>query len=226
MISRRDWLVGAGCAAAFTAAEVLRPRRTLNMMPAGSTLATIVPRRIAGFHEGGSGSLVLPPSTQGSLSQRLYGDQLGRIYQADGDSQTSIMLLIAYGAAQTDALQLHRPENCYPAFGFKITDRRFVNLRNPLLESIPAVALTAVADRHTEDIVYWTRVGRELPRTSEGQRLANLRTAMEGYIGDGVLVRASAVRIDGKPIFDELSAFLEALISAGSPVARIALIGR
>src|SRR3546814_9693687 len=50
----------------------------------------------------------------------LYSDTLTRLYSHAGTGER-VMLLMAYGSTQSDLLQLHRPETCYPAFGYRIS---------------------------------------------------------------------------------------------------------
>ncbi|MGJ3628674.1 exosortase-associated EpsI family protein [Sphingomonas sp. MMS24-JH45] len=107
MIARRDLLVGAGCVVALGAAEALRPRRTLRLLRPGRALAALVPAAFAGWHLGEGGELVLP-DVPGSLFARLYADRVARTYARGGSAD--VMLAVAYGAAQSDLLQLHRPE--------------------------------------------------------------------------------------------------------------------
>jgi EpsI family protein len=222
-VARRDLLIGALCAGALGTAEWLRPRRQLLLLPAGTTLAQLVPERFSGWREDQGGGVVTP-TTEGSLADRLYDEQLIRSY-ASADAASSIMLLATYGRSQSDGLQLHRPESCYPAVGFAIVERRLSQLVVAPGASIATVSLSArLGDRH-EDIVYWTRLGEALPQTAGDQRSARLAAAMAGYVGDGVLLRASAVRVDEVPQFDRISRFLRDLVLAVAPDKRAALIG-
>lgn len=224
MLERRDFLASLGCVTALGAAEWLRPRHAVSLMPAGAQLKTLVPRTLPGFDEGGTQDIVIP-KTEGSLSSRLYSDQLARSYEQSGSDGAPIMLLIAYGPAQTDLLQVHRPEVCYPAIGFEIAERRFITLSNGRGQPIPAVALTAVASDRVEDVVYWTRVGEALPRNFSEQSWDRLRQSLAGNVNDGTLVRASAIRTDNQPQFDRVTHFLEALIAGVAQSARPVLIG-
>lgn len=232
MIERRDMLIALACASALGAAEGLRPRHKLARLREGAKLTDIVPAHFAGWAVGGGGDIVLP-RTEGSLAARLYSDQLARVYKPDapapgaanGSIDPEVMVLIAYGAAQNDVLQLHRPEVCYPAIGFQITARQMLDLPLPSGAVIPAVALTAQSGGRIEDIVYWTRVGDALPRTAGEQRSDRLRSAIAGYVGDGMLVRASSVRIGSQPNYPTLEAFMVALMKAVAPRDRAAFIG-
>lgn len=227
MMQRRDILAGLACLGAMGTAEWLRPRHQLVLMRAGTSLKQIVPLNFGSWRGGESGDIVIP-RTEGSLAARLYSDELGRLYRnVDSDANIGdVMLLAAYGKSQSDSLQLHRPEVCYPANGFAITYRKFVDIRIGQF-TIPAVALTAVAGSRIEDIVYWTRLGEALPRTAGEQRTDRLEAAMAGYVGDGVLMRASMVRSDPtNQGFDMLSDFMAQLVAAVAQRDRPALIGK
>lgn len=223
-MNRRDIMIGAACALALGGAEWLRPRNYIKLL-GDNRLSDITPLKFGAWEASEGGDIVIP-ETPGSLMDQLYNDTLARSYANSGNGMV-IMLLIAYGEAQSDMLQLHRPESCYPAIGFEITSRTFPNLQlGDTVPPIPAVALTAKAGQRVEDIVYWTRLGERLPRTSGEQRKDKLATAMQGYVGDGALIRASALRPAGaEPVHDEISAFLESLITAMPAKDRKAYIG-
>jgi EpsI family protein len=222
MISRRDAFIGAACTASLGAAEWLRPRRSLNLL--GKTnLDSIVPRTFDGWSSTAGGDFVVP-QTPNSLSNRLYAKQLMRVYTSQ-QHMAGVMLLIAYGASQSDALQLHRPESCYPAVGLPIAYRTLAPLPIAPGVTVPGVLLTAGASQRIEDIAYWTRLGEYLPQSASDQRRDRLRAAVKGYVGDGVLVRASILRHGDQPQFPILIDFLGALVEAVRPDHRSALVG-
>ena len=159
-----------------------------------------------------------------SLSDRLYPVTLTRRY-VDGATGNAVMLLIAYGGAQSDLLQLHRPESCYPAVGLEINRRVNHDIALPAGASIPAVALTAGAGGRIEDILYWTRLGEYLPRSPADQRRDRLKTAMAGLVSDGVLVRASTLRTGSGPADAVLDGFLADLVAALPARQRRGLVG-
>lgn len=55
---------------------------------------------------------------QKEMLDRFYSQTLSRIYE--NESGYRIMLSIAYGGDQTDMMQVHYPESCYPAQGFRL----------------------------------------------------------------------------------------------------------
>ena len=222
MTSRRDALFGGACGLALLGAEILRPRRALNLL-AHRNLDGLVPRGFGSWSSSPGGDFVLPQSGN-SLAARLYAEQLMRIYWSE-DQGSAVMLLVAYGGSQTDSLQLHRPESCYPAVGLPIKYHELVSIAVTRTVNIPGVILTAQSGQRTEDIAYWTRVGEYLPRTASDQRRDRLLMSLNGYIGDGLIVRASVLRTDPLPKFALLTKFLADLVLATAPNARDALIG-
>lgn len=212
-VDRRDLLAGLTCIGALGTAEWLRPREQVVLMPKDGKLADIVPAKAGAWVQGPEGDIVVP-RTEGSLSSRLYGDLLARIYYQQGRQFTPMMLSIAYGFKQSDALQLHRPEACYPAVGFTVSGIRPFEL-DLGSRSVPAVALTARIQDRIEDVVYWTRMGRDFPRDEAEQRRMRFNHAIAGIVPDGVLVRASGLRSEPQvPVFGEVEGFLRALSGA------------
>jgi EpsI family protein len=225
MFSRRDLLVALGCTATLAAAEALKPRRSLILLDQNKKLSDIIPTHFPGWQEGGFGDIVIPQG-EGSLSARLYQDQLARIYHPVNHEGPSIMLLLAYGKSQDDLLQIHRPEACYPAVGFTIISRFLVDIATASAGPVKAVGLTAQTADRTEDIMYWARIGHGLPQTSGQQTWTTFKEGLAGNIPDGILVRASAIREGANAGFADIEAFFKAMISALTPAARLGLIGK
>lgn len=223
MPDRREFLVGGLGLGAFGVAEYLKPRRTVRLF-SGLTLEQAVPKGFGHWREHPGGA-VIAPVTPDSLADRLYSATLSRIYFPVDESGPPVMLLIAYGGEQSDLLQLHRPESCYPAVGLGIAQREMGTVPLAGGGQVPAVYLSAVGQERIEDIVYWTRLGEALPRTAGEQRSDRLSAAMAGTIGDGMLVRASTVRTDGTPAWPYLARFLGELVHALPPKARPGFVG-
>ena len=59
----------------------------------------------------------MPPQDQ--LQDKVYSQLLTRTYANQAGDE--IMLLIAYNGAQDGVVQIHRPEVCYPASGFRLS---------------------------------------------------------------------------------------------------------
>jgi EpsI family protein len=135
------------------------------------------------------------------------------------------MTLLAYGGQQTDDLQLHRPEICYPAFGFALTRNEAINL--PIVDGVgvPARRLIAQSDDQKESVIYWSRIGEYLPTSSAQQREDRLRISLAGVVPDGLLSRFSTVTDDPADAWKVLETFIPALIRAVPAKYRKVLIG-
>lgn len=224
MIDRRDMIIGLLSAGAFGTSEILRPRERVRLFPEGK-LEDIVPQRIGPWEEMPGGNIITPV-TPNSLADRLYSATVARLYVEPAVPDRAVMLLIAYGGEQSDMLQLHRPETCYPAVGMDITSRHLDTIGLPGGQTLPATRLTAGNAGRTETIIYWTRLGEEFPRSAAEQRRDRLKTAMKGVIGDGILVRASTPRGPSTAEdFAYLERFLGEMVSALPATALPGFIG-
>lgn len=223
MPRRRDVLLGLPLLLAAGGALALTPRRTLDLLGDGD-LEKLVPKTIGPWSVTPSNAMILPEATEGSLADRLYSQTVSRLYLAE--SEIPVMLVIAYGSTQSDQLQLHRPEVCYRAFGFEVTDSRAVRIPVAPPDMLPARELVARTNERTEPILYWTRIGDHLPASSREQRIMKLRSEIAGYIADGVLVRMSTVGDPDPAKFAALERFAKAMLDATDPRGLPALVGR
>jgi EpsI family protein len=222
MIARRDLLIGGACAVAAAAAYGLKPRRHVSLL-GKAALADVVPRTFGGWVSHDVTDLVAPRE-ENSLASRLYSQTVGRVYQ-HGDTGAQVMMLLAHGDTQSDSLQLHRPEVCYPFFGFAISGNRPLHLPLGGGVTIPARRLVATAPGRQESIVYWSRLGDFIPIDSSEQRVDRFKTALSGYIADGLLARFSIAGNAAEAAFATLEEFVPELVRATTPNQRKVLVG-
>jgi EpsI family protein len=211
-------LGGLGLAALGTA-EALRPRRKLKLLTSG-TIAEAIPERFGSW--GAYAAELVGPEQAGRLAKTLYSEIVQRTY-VDDETGAAVMLLVAYGDTQSDLLQLHRPESCYPAVGFNVTMSQPADVPIGNGATLPARHVVAMMDERTENIVYWTRMGEALPRSGGEQRDARLVNAMKGFVADGVLVRCSSVG-DSAEQFRLLDAFVPKMLAASRKQSLPALV--
>lgn len=221
-MNRRDILMGGALIAAAGSAAILTPRKRLVLL-GDRKLENVIPTRIADWVHVPSEGFVLP-KTPGSLADRLYSQTLTRLYQSP--TRVPVMLVIAYGAVQNDLLQLHRPEVCYAAVGYTISQSRVGMVRLGPDAELPVRALTARTDLRIEPVVYWTRVGDDLPTDGSEQRRVKLQQQMHGFLSDGVLVRMSTVGEPSAEVFATLGSFAGEMVRAMKSGDRKVLIGR
>jgi EpsI family protein len=199
----------------------LKPRRQLSLA-GNNKLESVIPHRFGGWEAQPTDALVTPEE-DGGLTARLYSQVVGRLYV--NQSGDMIMLLIAYGDTQNDLLQLHRPEVCYPAFGFRIEDSAPVAIPLTNAVAIPGRALTASSPQRIEQILYWTRIGEHLPTDGRAQRIAKLSDQLAGVIPDGILVRVSTITDDPREGLILNRRFAADLMTAVPVKARPMLVG-
>jgi EpsI family protein len=222
MIARRDLLLGALCVSGAVAGTALKPRREVRLLTSGK-LADIVPRTFGDWNSEDVGD-PYAVNGEGTLSAKLYNELLVRQY-VNFKAGTGVTLLMAYGGRQSDELQLHRPEVCYPAFGFNLTRNEPLTLPIGDSVSVPARRLAAEADGRVESIIYWSRMGELLPQDGGQQRTARLKIAMQGIIPDGLLSRFSMTGNNPKLEWLAIEGFVAELIGAVAPARRNILIG-
>lgn len=189
MFNRRDILIGASCFAAAGTAFAMKPRNRMDLL-GKANLEELMPHAFGAWKAEDIGALVAPPR-ENSLEDKLYNSVVSRVFSRNDGA--TVMMLVAYGKAQTDLLQLHRPEVCYPFFGFTVTDNHPETIPISPQVAVPGRALTASSYNRTEQILYWARVGEYLPQSGNEQLLDRLKSQAAGFIVDGVLVRISNV---------------------------------
>jgi EpsI family protein len=217
---RRDLILAGLGVGALGAAEALRPRKKLILLK-GGTLNDALPRELGPWVS--EASDLVNPEQAGRLAKALYSEMAGRTYY-NGKTGEQVMMLIAYGDTQSDLLQLHRPESCYPAVGFtlEMSERSDVAIGGGV--AIPGRRVIASIQERRESIVYWTRLGERLPSSGGDQRSARLRNAMEGYVADGLLARFSTYA-DPATAFRTLEGFVGQLLRATPRDKLPALVG-
>lgn len=219
-LSRRDLLVGGAMLAVGGVSYARQPKAPPPLL--GKTkIDSLMPDRIGRWTYQTKSGLVLPPRDQ--LSERIYDDLTTRVYAApDG---TGVMLLIAYSGQQDGMLQVHRPEVCYPASGYSLTETRehAIALDNGV--TLPSRFIVAEGLSRVEQLIYWTRIGPFFPTRWLDQRTAVIRENMKGIIPDGVLVRISTISPDNDEALAILDEFTRELVRTVPAKARQALIG-
>jgi EpsI family protein len=221
LASRRELLIGGALVGTAVLASALKTQ--VNSPPQGvaGRLDQLVPERIGDWTHAPQADVLMP--TGENPNKDTYDDLLTRYYVSQ-DAEP-VMLLIAYGTAQTGTTQLHRPEVCYPAAGFNVSKRRDLSLASLNAREFRARQMTATAPGRIEQIVYWSRVGREFPTDSVSQRMAVLRSALAGAVADGVLVRLSMIHSEPQIATIHLAAFARLLVQASSLALRRLLLG-
>ena len=217
--SRRTLLIGLGFAAAAGLAAAATPRRHEDVL-GRARLDRTLPDRVGAWRFTPGGSVVLPDA-QGPTS--VYDQVAARSYVSEG--KPLVMLLIAYGAAQSGLMQVHRPETCYSSSGFAIRQDKRVALSLASNVSVAARSFSAEREDRSEEVLYWTRVSSDFPDSPLSQRLIMLKRGLQGVVPDGVLVRISTFGGDVGGSGPAMVEFAKALVGEAGAVERALLIG-
>jgi len=218
-LRRRDMILAGLGVAALGTSEALRPRERLVLLKNG-TIAEAIPPQFGNWISNNAD--LVSPEQAGRLAKTLYSETVGRAYDNTADGST-VLILAAYGDTQSDLLQLHRPESCYPAVGYSLAMSQATKVSIGGGE-LPGRRVIAKIDERVENIIYWTRLGERLPQGGGEQRDARLANAMEGFVADGILVRCSVVG-ESEQAFATLERFIPEMLRSVRTDLRPALIG-
>lgn len=220
-IAWRYVVVTASLLAALAASAALKPRENISNN-SGIELDKMIPLAFGEWRGAEAAMpLVMPPDIKASL-ERLYSQTLARTYvNAAGER---IMLSVAYGGDQSDALQAHRPEICYYAQGFRVSAATSSSLSLSTVQ-LPVSQLVAVQGARVEPITYWITVGDTAVSGKIQQKLAQLRYGLTGRIPDGILVRVSNLSGDNQLAYRRHADFIDAMLSGMTQESRRRLIG-
>jgi EpsI family protein len=216
---RRDLLIGGACAIGAALGGSTALWSAPKPLPPGG-LDALVPKQVGGWSFATTDGVVV---AEGGRDRGPYDDLLTRVYASP--DRPPVTLLVAYIGAQRADVRLHRPEACYPAAGFRLGDRKIVDIRLAGTPTITAQRLLATSEARTERLLYWTRVGDAFPTSNVGQVRAFLGENLQGEVPDAVLVRLSVPGSDPQLAAATTDAFLAALRATASREARRILFG-
>jgi EpsI family protein len=218
VLSRRNMLMGAALMGASAIGYARQPQPIAK--PLGKDgLDKIIPEKFGAWSFYTASGLVLPPDDN---SDEIYDQVLTRVYTTP--NQPAVALLLAYSSIQNGLLQLHRPEICYPASGFRLSSTEIGSIALSD-RKINVRSFSANSMQRDERVIYWTRLGDELPVDWVGQRMAVVRANLSGEIPDGILVRVSTGFKDQGAADALLSGFVKSLAAALKPDGRRLLFG-
>jgi len=222
LISFRHLVIGLFMFAAAGMALALKPTHKIADSEPKVDLKALIPRQFGDWKIDETIVPLLPdPETQAKLN-KIYNQTLSRTYvNRQGDR---IMLSIAYGGDQSDAMAVHKPEVCYPAQGFQIL-KNASDTFSTGEGNIPVKRLVATQGQRIEPITYWTTVGDKVAVSGWKWKLDQMKYGLTGKIPDGLLFRISTIQADDAKAYQTQDAFARELLKAMSPAGRERIIG-
>jgi EpsI family protein len=200
----------------------IRPTLKIADQKTPVNLEKIIPESFGEWHEvKQSTQQIVNPQEQQMLNE-IYSQTLSRTYINPAGYR--VMLSIAYGGDQSRDLQVHRPEVCYSAQGFKLSNQEKVSLQIDDRQ-IPVMRLQTQLGSRMEPITYWVRIGNKIVRGNLEQGFARLSYGIRGQIADGLLFRVSS--IDSNPVnaYDKQETFASDLARALLETDKPSLLG-
>lgn len=169
------------------------------------------------------GAQLVNPQTQ-ELLDKLYSQLLTRVYVDDKGYR--IMLTMAYGDDQRGGLQAHMPDVCYPAQGFNVLSREWVDLHTQF-GVVPARRLNTAMGARVEPITYWFNFGNQVLASDSPweKRIVEIRFGLTGQVPNGILVRVSSIDRDTQAAYEEQERFIQEMLAAMTPIDRQRLAG-
>lgn len=218
----KNFILLALMLASAAAAAYMRPTISLADQRPAIDLDAMIPARFGEWREVPNFAVqMVDPEMQATID-RIYSNTIARNYvNPDG---YRIMLSIAYGKDQSDALSLHKPEVCYPAQGFKLLDQKNQLLALPDRSIMSTLLVTRLNQRH-EPVTYWTVIGDHVTTGGVGKKMAEMRYGLTGTVPDGMLVRMSSIDRDSAQAHRIQAEFASSLIGSIAPEHRARFAG-
>lgn len=166
--------------------------------------------------------LLASPDVQEKIDS-IYNQVLSRTYI--NSNMQRVMVSIAYGSNQSDSMQIHKPEVCYPAQGFQIRRNNINDLLELDSKKLNVQRLIAYKGSRVEPITYWIRVGDVSDFRSFRLKLEKLKFGLSGKIPDGLLFRVSSLGKNEVLEYKTQDEFISALINVLGDDAKFQLIG-
>jgi len=213
-------LAGMTCAAALARigvpTEMIADERDTN-------LDAMFPASFGNWQVDRSIPVVLPaPDVQAKLDA-IYNQVLARTY-VNSKTGDRVMLSVAYGGDQSDGMQAHLPEVCYPAQGFELKSRQSGELTLDG-RKVPVRRLVTRLGGRSEPVTYWLTLGETVTASRTERKLAQLRYGLKGLVADGMLIRVSSVDRDTKHGFQVQEGFLRELAVATPAQSKSRVLG-
>jgi EpsI family protein len=171
-----------------------------------------------------AGLNVVTPPPPDSLEATLYNQEASRGF-VDPDGHV-VMLMVAYGESQSDRLQLHHPEVCYTAQGFRVSRPKPFELDySDAAPPLNVMRLVAQREARVEPISYWMRIGYDNSNSNWARQALKLGYGLRGWVPDGVLFRVSTLGVPADQSFKIQDKFIRDLLNAVDPTTREFMVG-
>ncbi len=211
--------------AASGMAVALKPTKKIADQGPKIELETMIPKRFGEWRQELTTSVQVVDPQQQATIDKIYNQTLSRTYvNAQG---YRVMLSLAYGGDQSDTMQVHKPEVCYPAQGFTLHEKQADTLQLQGGNSLPITRVSTSLGNRNEPVTYWTTIGDKVIKSSGIQKkLVEMGYGLSGNIPDGMLVRVSSIDADKARAYQMHDRFSIQMLEALTTEARVRLAGK
>lgn len=217
------WLMAIFMTLTAAFSQVFLPRPQAQAQARANTpLEQLFPGEFGPWRLDPAAAALIRPAFERARQFQMYDQVLERTYMDDAGRR--IMLSVAYGRQQSVGLQMHRPEVCYKAGGFKVANIEPGNL-TLLGHAVPVTRLFASLEGRPESITYWRLLGNEVIADEARFKLRQLSLGSTGGIPDGLLVRISSLDNDPPRAYQLQAEFVQAMAQALTPAQRQRVLG-
>ncbi len=221
-LAKLAWLLALCMLMSAALAHWFTPRTKVADLNPPINLETLVPAQFGDWSQDTNLPLVLADPNQTAALQKIYNQVLTRTYV--NQQGYKIMLSLAYGGDQSDLMEMHKPEICYPAQGFHLLQKQRLNL-TIFEKTIPVTRINTQMGQRVEPVTYWTLLGDTVVRGGFNKKIAQIKYGLVGQIPDGILVRFSSIDQNTENAYNQQQQFATQLISALPTADRRKLIG-
>lgn len=210
----RNLILLALMLAASGMAAALRPTHKIAEQGPKVDLEAMIPHAFGDWREEKQSSAQIVDPRQKATIDKIYSQTLSRTY-VNGDGYR-IMLSIAYGSDQSDSMQVHKPEVCYPAQGFALQNKELGRL---VIDNgmIPVTRILTTMGQRNEPVTYWTTIGDQVVQSGVSKKLIEMSYGLTGKIPDGMLVRVSSIDPESKEAYEIQDRFAARMLEALAP---------
>lgn len=221
--SFKSFLIAALMLLALGGSFALKPSENASAVRPVADLETVIPKAFGDWRIDGSIIPIEPaPDVKESLT-KIYSQTLSLTY-VNRQGQR-IMLSVAYSDGIDRQLDIHRPEYCYPAQGFTVSEY-IDTVLDVGVGSLPLRRLVATQGRRIEPISYWITIADKAVSSTIERKLLKIRYGLTGQIGSGMLVRVSSIERDQKLAYRTHDDFIRTLIASMPENHRAFIVGQ
>jgi EpsI family protein len=221
-VPMKNWLIGLALLASVITSVMLKPAPVAANQVPKIVLETLIPKQFEGWKLDESPALTLASPDQEALLKQIYSQILTRTYVSSHGRR--IMLSIVYGDGMDRQMDVHRPEVCYPAQGFQVSQYAD-QLIQTLFGGISVRRLVATKDQRNEPISYWIKIGDKTFNSPFDRKMQRIKQALVGRIDSGMLIRISSINNNNELAYKEQEEFINAMLKAMPDSQRKQLIG-